>query len=138
MRPRAEGTYVRWRDQQLIVLAVGFAGVALVLSDGVDLLGISLAILMAGIGLRGARSGAVATQEYLIVRNLFSTHRLPWSLIDRFEVTRFKLVDRPVAAVRLVDGSFCRIGHFCALSPTGPALRRLTGAVRDLEAARPA
>ena len=138
MRPRAKRTFVRWRDQQLIILASGFGGAALVLSEGVDPLGISLAILMTGIGLRGARSGAVATQEYLVVRNLFSTHRLPWNLIDRFEVTRFKLVDRPVAAARLVDGSFSRNGHFCAFSPTGPALRRLTRAVRDLEAARPA
>lgn len=113
---RSDIRRAHWKDQQLIIQAVGLGGAALVLSEGRGIPDWILAALYVAVGIRGARAGVVSTSEYLEIRNLFSTHRAAWDRIDRFEIVRFKLMDRPVVAALLKDGSVLRIGHFCSLS----------------------
>lgn len=130
----------QWRDQALIALVALWLGAISVLFDSfeesrqVDGLGLALGFGMGYLGWRAWRAGAIARQHDLVIRNLFSTKRLRWSRIGSFEVGRFRLVDRPVAVVRLTDGTSTPISSFCALAPSEHAMARVAKVVDELNA----
>lgn len=109
----------------------------MVLGEGVDALGIVLASLMVIMGIRGLLAGAVGTPEYLEIRNILSTRRVPWSGIDGFEIANYRVINYPVVAARSVDGSLYKLGMFCAPGPAAPAMKRVRKALAEIEALRP-
>lgn len=137
------GNHFRWRDQQFIAGGAGALGAVYFFVSAYYSFQESLSLVMfdlivgavwTTLAIRSARAGAVTTEDGLEVRNILRTFHISWPDVVHFELGALRLVHRPVAVVRLKDGTTVPLGSFLAPVGTSLALKRIQRMVEGLNA----